>query len=134
MSFADRAKYLGLRGPSRSSSSDSAAQALSHTAEFLRRTARLNIASAEAAADSFFAAAEEVQASSQSSVAQWDIPDWTVVLPGIKQQGGESIETAKLGSADGPKHTLMHAVMRKWGTLPRRDTAGDALGNAGRWS
>uniref|UniRef100_A0A383VEF8 LysM domain-containing protein n=1 Tax=Tetradesmus obliquus TaxID=3088 RepID=A0A383VEF8_TETOB len=90
MSFADRAKYLGLRGPSSSSSSsssNSAAQALSRAAEFLRRTARLNIAAAEAAADSFFAAAEEVQAASQSSPAQWDIPDWTVVLPGIKHQG-----------------------------------------------
>ena len=85
MSFAERARYLGLRR-----SSSSWAQTTFTNAAMLRQTARFNISAAEAAAESFFAAAEAARASSRAAVAQDDeIPDWTLVLPGIKNQGGE---------------------------------------------
>uniref|UniRef100_A0A383W0W1 LysM domain-containing protein n=1 Tax=Tetradesmus obliquus TaxID=3088 RepID=A0A383W0W1_TETOB len=84
MSFAERARYLGLRP-----SGSSWAQTTSANAAMLRQTARFNTSAAEAAAESFFAAAAAARASSRAAPAQEEeIPDWTLVLPGIKNQGG----------------------------------------------
>jgi hypothetical protein len=84
MSFSDRAKFLGLRRGSLSW-----AQTLSSNAATLRATAQLNISAAEAAAEKVFAASEAAREARRVTVAQDEIPDWTLVLPAVKNQGGE---------------------------------------------
>lgn len=103
MSFAERAKYLGLRP-----SGSSWAQTTSANAAMLRQTARFNTSAAEAAAESFFAAAAAARASSRAAPAQEEeIPDWTLVLPGIKNQGGECSNAA--AAAD-----LLYSTYMMW--------------------
>jgi hypothetical protein len=84
MNDMERAKFFGLRSKSRSR-----LQALTDNAEFLRRSAALTPAEVEAGATRAYEKALANTAAMRASVQQDELPNWTSVLPAVKNQGGE---------------------------------------------